>query len=58
MTQTEVAVLTQKIEYLREKLESLHGMVEKHIEQEENQWEKVNKQIERDYARKWVEVVV
>lgn len=58
MTQTEVAVLTQKLEHVQEKISSLHDMIEKHIGQEENQWEKVNKQMEKDYARKWVEVVV
>jgi len=58
MTQTEVAVLTQKLEHVQEKISSLHDMIEKHIEQEETQWEKLNKQIEKDYARKWVEVVV
>ena len=58
MTQTEVAVLGSKLEYVQEKIESLHEMIEKHISQEEAQWEKMNKQIEKDYARKWVEVVV
>lgn len=54
----EVAVLGSKLEYVQEKIESLHEMIEKHISQEEAQWEKMNKQIEKDYARKWVEVVV
>lgn len=58
MTQTEVAVLGSKLEYVQEKIDTLHEMIEKHIEQEESQWEKLNKQIEKDYARKWVEVVV
>ena len=58
MTQTEVAVLSSKLEYVQEKIESLHEMIEKHIAQEESQWDKMNKQIEKDYARKWVEVVV
>ena len=58
MTQTEVAVLGSKLEYVQEKIDTLHEMIEKHIAQEEAQWEKMNKQIEKDYARKWVEVVV
>ena len=58
MTQTEVAVLGSKLEYVQEKIDTLHEMIEKHISQEEAQWEKMNKQIEKDYARKWVEVVV
>jgi len=58
MTQTDVAVLSSKLEFLQEKIEIMHDMIKEHIAQEETQWEKMNKQIEKDYARKWVEVVV
>ena len=58
MSPSDINVLNTKLEYVQEKIESLHEMIEKHISQEEAQWEKMNKQIEKDYARKWVEVVV
>lgn len=58
MTQTDIALLTQKLEHLQEKIELLHDMILDHISKEESQWEKLNKQIEKDYARKWVEIVV
>lgn len=58
MSPSDINVLNTKLEYVQEKIESLHEMIEKHISQEEAQWEKMNKQIDKDYARKWVEVVV
>lgn len=58
MSPSDINVLNTKLEYVQEKIESLHEMIEKHVSQEEAQWEKMNKQIEKDYARKWVEVVV
>ena len=58
MTQTEVAVLSSKLEYLQEKIDAMHEMVKSHITQEEAQWEKIQLQNQKDYARKWVEVVM
>ena len=58
MSPSDINVLNTKLEYVQEKIDTLHDMIKEHILQEEAQWEKMNKQIEKDYARKWVEVVV
>ena len=58
MSPSDINVLNTKLEYVQEKIDTLHDMIKEHILQEESQWGKMNKQIEKDYARKWVEVVV
>ena len=58
MSPSDINVLNAKLEYVQEKIDAMHDMVKEHITQEEAQWEKIRAQIEKDYARKWVEVVV
>lgn len=58
MTQSDVAVLKTKLENLHEKIDSISNLLEKHIAHEESQLEKLVNQMEKDYARKWVEIVV
>lgn len=58
MSPSDINVINTKLEYVQEKIESLHDMVKSHITQEEAQWEKIQLQNQKDFARKWVEVVM
>lgn len=65
MTQTDIAVLSQKLEYLQEKISDIHKMIGDHIKEEKEYKEqelkdkaKILEQLKKDYSLKWVEKVM
>lgn len=65
MTQSDIAVLSSKLEYLQEKISDIHTMIGDHIKEEKEEKakeaEKKTKELEqqkKDFSLKWVEKVM
>lgn len=65
MSEKEIAVLRNELDHMNKTIQDLHELLKLHIEKEEQQREKSDRQIEKliewldnKYSSKWVEKVV